>query len=431
MSFPDVIIVGAGISGITAASELTKAGLDVVVMEGRNRVGGRLFTDRKSGSKPYELGCSWFHESLDNPLLQLALDNNIEVAYDDNTAVYDLNGPVDPNLQLGQVMGDFNAFARLNNADNGQTSLKSLAEAFIKSHPMLNDAQKRALPDFLRFMSMGKGLDWSEVSGEIALGGGNGRDLVVLGGYDRIFDVIKGPVSDQKILLGTAVDLIDDSDPDYVSVKTVSGDVYRTSYVVVTAPIGVLKSGRISFKPELSQNLNQAIQAMPVAEVGKVYLEFDEVFWPEDTDKIIFTANQDGYPLFFVNWYLYNGEKKYPGLLVLMGYPLARKLEGNKDSAFEYLKPALEALRTDKLRAIPQPTKVTVSQWTVDEFSNGSYSTFAVGHDRARAVAAFEKGASSRVMFAGEHTILRGGTFAHGAYRSGLRAANKVLHEHN
>jgi polyamine oxidase len=169
-----------------------------------------------------------------------------------------------------------------------------------------------------------------------------------------------------------------------------------------------------------------------VAEVGKIYFEFDELFWSSDIDKAVFAGDPDAeeltpwsYPLVFSNWYLFDGEKKHPGFVILTPFPLTTKFEADASLAYDFFKPVLETLRTDKSKPVPKPIRVTSSKWSVDPFSRGSYSSYSIGNDRKTAVGAFEKGID-RIRFAGEHTTMRGATFVHGAYRSGIREAEHV-----
>lgn len=434
----EVVVIGAGMSGISAAADLAKAGKSVVVLEAKDRLGGRLFTDRESGSAPYEFGCSWIHESLDNPFYQLALDHGIDIKYDDGEVVaYDHNGPIAGSRQIAQAQGDFDAYVGLyyaRNPEASDVSLKDMVGRFLADHPGLSDDQRRTLPKVLRVPQLGNGIDWSQISTKGG-GGGKGRDLLVVGGYDRIYNVVKAPLSDDQILRNTAVVSVDSSATDKVVVKTADGAVYNAKYVVCSVPLGVLKNGDIEFTPKLADDIQRGMADAYMTEVGKVYFEFPETFWPTSTDKFIMTGdpgvNEDetnpfSYPLVISNWYRYNGEKKHPGLCLLMPPPLMRRFEADCSDAFAFFKPVFESLRTDKSRAVPDAVKTTSSKWTVDKYSRGSYANFAVGKSRPPAVEAFVRG-QDRVRFAGEHTILNGATFVHGAYRSGKREAEYIL----
>ncbi len=89
-----VIVIGAGISGAAAAKTLTEKGFNVTVVEGRNRVGGRIYTDYKTLSAQTEVGAHWIHGTKGNPISKLVKESQVEVKKTnyDNDELYDSNG---------------------------------------------------------------------------------------------------------------------------------------------------------------------------------------------------------------------------------------------------------------------------------------------------------------------------------------------------
>jgi monoamine oxidase len=81
----EVIVVGAGIAGLAAARDLSIDGYDVLVLEARNRIGGRIWTSRDLGV-PADLGASWIHGFEDNPISRLAKRHGIEILRTDISA---------------------------------------------------------------------------------------------------------------------------------------------------------------------------------------------------------------------------------------------------------------------------------------------------------------------------------------------------------
>jgi polyamine oxidase len=91
---PTVIIIGAGLSGSSAANALVAKGYKVTIVEARNRVGGRTWTDRKSLSKPVDLGAGWIHEADENPITDLCKKYKIAITPTDyeNAVLYGKDG---------------------------------------------------------------------------------------------------------------------------------------------------------------------------------------------------------------------------------------------------------------------------------------------------------------------------------------------------
>lgn len=429
----DVVIVGAGMAGIKAAADLSDAGLSVAVLEGRDRLGGRLYTDRKSGSAPYELGCSWFHQSLDNPLFKIALKEKLPISpeYDDiPPALYDNNGPLDGTKKIGQAAGDFGDFAGLYFKDHPEVSdlpLSETLEIFKTEHPMLSDAQKKDVERIVGIATLPNGAVASDVSTKYAAQPGLGRDVLPVGGYDVVYNYVAKPVKKDSIFLNTAVKSITKKDSQIVT-EAEDGRKFISQYVVVTAPIGVLQHKDITFQPELPSKLTTAIDNLGIAKLGKVYIEFDEVFWPTDVAKFVFVGDIGGKytPVVVSNWYLFNGASKHPGLFLIVPSTIVDQIEAYPSFAPSLLAPVLESIQTDKSKPFPQHTKVTVSTWNSDRFTKGAISRASIGHDPVDSIVQFEKGADA-IRFAGEHTIVDGFTFVHGAWRSGAREAKYIL----
>lgn len=430
----DVVIVGAGVAGIKAAADLAQAGFSIAVLEGRDRLGGRLYTDRTSGSKLYELGCSWFHQSLDNPLLKLALDENLDIKpqYDDNgPGLYDVNGPLDGSKKLGQAATDFGDFASLyfkSHPEITDLSLKEIIDIFTSEHRLLTEAQKAEVKRILQIPTLPNGSDASDVSAKFNALPALGRDILPVGGYDLIYEYIKKPVSQNDIYLNSTVISITKENNNTVTTTTENGDKYTSKYVIVTVPIGVLKATAINFLPALPPALTSAIDNLGISKLGKVYFEFENVFWPENLDKFVYVGDIQGKyaPALISNWYLFNGEKKHPGLFALVSGELISKIEANPDGAFDLLKPILEAIRVDKTVSVPTPTRIKTTNWNSDRFTLGAISRAKIGTDPAGPIAAFANGFDN-VRFAGEHTIVEGFTFVHGAWRSGAREAKYII----
>lgn len=129
------------------------------------------------------------------------------------------------------------------------------------------------------------------------------------------------------------------------------------------------------------------------------------------------------YPILVVNYaHIHPGAKS---LVILMQSPVTDYLEANPEIAWDFMRPMLERI---KVRPIQNPLNVIVSDWTQNPFARGSYSTVHSGDDPLAQVEELSGesdaglGENSTIRFAGEHTILDGMGYVHGAYNSGTRA---------
>ena len=92
-----VVVIGAGMSGIKAAHKLLDAGFEVQVLEGRDRIGGRTYSNKSMGGTPLDVGASWIHGIEGNPIHDLATQLNVPLfEWDyDNQVIYDHQGNID------------------------------------------------------------------------------------------------------------------------------------------------------------------------------------------------------------------------------------------------------------------------------------------------------------------------------------------------
>ncbi|KAA8908810.1 hypothetical protein TRICI_004738 [Trichomonascus ciferrii] len=435
-----VTIIGAGMSGIKAAVDLTNAGVDVVVLEGRDRLGGRLKTVRTSDGGCYDLGASWLHDSIINDVFNYAVEIGTDLYYDDSGyAWYCKDGEILPTEKSHRVFAETLQKAALVYSNSGlpDVTLKEFASSFVESKPLITDSNREIAPQMVRFMELWHGIPWNVMSTKFGLENHVGRDAFVRGGYDSVFKSVLGQANKSKleIRLNTEVTKIIRRPSGTVEVKTLNGDTFESDYAVVTIPLGVLKGEYTKlFEPALPPQLSHTIDMTGFAALGKVVLEFESVFWRTDLDRFVVLAdkNVDEYkagpfaaPLFFVNGYLVFGR---PVLISLMAPPTTQYLEKNLHKVMEIYRPALGQLRVDKSKPLPRVTGQYVTEWTQDKFARGSYSACMSGTTFEGSEIPFVEGAGN-VRFAGEHTTADGAGCVHGAFVSGRREAARIIKE--
>ena len=410
-----VVIVGAGIAGLAAAAELKAGGFrDVVILEARDRIGGRIWTGSLSGGIPVDLGASWIHGVKDNPITEIARDNNIEVRRTNyrNEAVHARDGG-----QLPLSGGDIpDGFWRLAGRHPG-ASLQAAYDEYLKTRDF-SDAEKRYLAYLLNTtIEHDYAADISDLSLESVEGGSafGGHDVVFPGGYRQIIDTL---ADNQDILLGHAVTGIDYAGTPIV-VTTARGATFEADRVIVTAPLGVLKKGLVSFSPALPPRKQKAIDSLEMGVLNKTCLLFDDVFWDRDIEFIGYVGTTKGRWAETLNLYPYTGQ---PILMMFNAASYGTQVE--RLSNQEIVAQATTTL-ADMYGTVPKPQDALITRWRSDPWAYGSYSYVPVG-------AAFQQYAdlgtpvNNRLFFAGEATHDEYPSTVHGAFLSGLRAARQL-----
>jgi len=239
-----VIVIGAGIAGIAAAVDLQAAGLDVVVLEARNRIGGRIWTDRRWGF-PLDLGASWIHGSAPaNPIWRLRNElglRSVPTDWDD-LVVYDVDGKQVTASQSATDAARYrSAYRKARRWGNRQESDNSLQDGmdFAVRERTMSPYDQRALDFHLNFeVEQDYGGDAADLSNwwydqDSWLGGR--QDSYMVDGYSELVDTL---ADDLDIRLHTVVSAVTFGNFG-VRVTTNQG-TEQAAYAVMTVPLGVL-----------------------------------------------------------------------------------------------------------------------------------------------------------------------------------------------
>lgn len=407
----DALVIGAGLAGLAAAQALRAEGLQTLTLEARDRIGGRVYTDR-SRATPVDIGASWVHGDVGNPIAGLLRERGAILRRTDfdRVAIYRDGKKIGDRKSLD----DFYRFLARRKEDIDDESLQQTLDLYLRRkrlegnqdfllrHLVATDIETEIGAE-LSALS----LEWFEEDEEF-----KGGDFFVASGYDALLEPLSHGLD---IRLRSPVRAIADTGEDVV-VSTDSAE-FQADAAVVTLPLGVLKSGAIRFSPELSKTKRRALKALRMGNLHKTLLEFDDAFW--DDAQTIVIARGDKYWRELIN---VTKEIGRPALVALHCGAAASRL--HRMSKEEIGARAFEALRGAFPNAAP-PLAVTTSAWEDDPFSLGSYSFTPVGASLDMYVELARP--QGRLYFAGEHTCRDYPATTHGAYLSGQRAARALL----
>eukprot|EP01118_Nematostelium_gracile_P015022 TRINITY_DN594_c0_g1_i1.p1 TRINITY_DN594_c0_g1~~TRINITY_DN594_c0_g1_i1.p1 ORF type:complete len:424 (-),score=113.10 TRINITY_DN594_c0_g1_i1:52-1323(-) len=409
-----VIIVGAGISGLSAARVLKNAGAEILVIEGRDRVGGRVFSDPESGC---DLGASWIHGAENNPITKLAKENSIELIETKKTRqLFAENEAMVKKYQELHKRFEEIYPAVLHDPNIDQTiSVQDLVRSKAVEWGF-DEMEKEIWEWFIDILFLYDGGPASVASVSEYMKSFLGeRDLFIDGGYSRIVSLLAKDLKDD-IKLNREVTRIAQTK----NGVTVSGDhfAYNADYVIVTVSVGVLKGNSIQFQPELTPEKKKAIQEIQMGYVNKIAFWFPEQFWEPELGFFAYPKENRRVAMMSQSYVTHK-----PIVTIWAQGQNAKDIEGKTPEELEEIyQPYFKAMFGD--RAV-SPKKIMASNWVSDKFSKGSYSYAPPGVDHTqRDILAQNQG---RYYFAGE-ALHRGhyGT-VHAAYLTGIRAAQAIL----
>jgi monoamine oxidase len=427
-----VIVIGAGISGLVAAQRLASQGVDVLILEAQNRIGGRVKTNREF-SVPLELGANWLHGGAGNPLKKQFADLNIETkTYDATKFAYihpdrgELH-PLSNGIWLEKHLSRSLTFsAAISMTTHRHASVRDTFELAQKLFKKLAKEDRKILFNLLeRYLEiyMASPLEKASIKefttesntnpqGEIIPIG----ERMILGGADGFIQHLAQGLQIQTNQKVKKVDYQSES----VVVTTVDDAIFEADAVIMTASLGVLKQGFIEFSPVLPSSKQSAIDQLYMGTINKIALEFPTSYWIPDQEFVSSHQQSESCPGFYIN---VNRYKSSPILLGLYGGKNAREVEKLSDE--ELAKEAVQSLKENFKFSIPTPTRVARTRWASDPFTFGSYSGLGIGNtDQMRLE--LQKPVANKIFFAGEATDLTDYGSLHAAYWSGERVSQEV-----
>jgi monoamine oxidase len=411
MSHYDIAVIGAGAAGLAAGLTLQRSGKSFIVLEARDRIGGRAFTDTATLGLPFDCGAHWLHAAAQNPFTAIAdrlgLAYNAKISWADSV-MYAGGGHVPQVLEaeaddyLGAVLDRIAAaggagldrpFSDYLESGNRWNPLTRLVIGQITSH----DPEDCSTLDSARY-------------------DGDGGDFPVEGGYGAL---VARHATGLAVTLSAPVTQIDWSGPE-VKIGTPRGTISART-IILAVPVNVLIADGIRFTPALPEKLVQAFHDCPMGVSEKLAILLDR---PIEGMGHLYGDVIDLSDMAKPPFNLHVNPFGRPLLVSHMAGSRGRELESLSDSDLMAL--ALEALVEAFGPSIrKRVVRMLRTHWASDPYALGGYSHARPGRAGSRLM--FSDPVGDRIVLAGEHCSIKYYSTVHGAHLSGIAAAEKAL----
>jgi monoamine oxidase len=429
----EVLIIGAGISGLEAARLLRQNGIKTMILEARNRTGGRIWSVPSKTGHMLDLGAAWIHGIrgsipsglLTNPLWDLIQEakihtrgteaKDIHVFYPANDSISDIGSWFDEymdfvreNARISSTNVSFGYYANIFSEKKNFTEKQRYAfYSYLHNAIESNEATE------LDTISAKGFLDVTSVHyGE--------EHIFYETGFMALTNYLAKDIEDIRFeQVVTKINYYEE----LVEVSTRDGQVYRAEFVLITVPLGVLKSEQINFSPQLPSWKLNAIHRLGFGIFEKVILLWDQAWWNSTNFYFMRISSE---PADFGYWVNVNKWNDQPAIICFFSGQAAfrLKLNDNQDEIVEKVRQTLQQMFPDIV--VPVPVDSYVTHWNQDPFSYGSYSYVSV-NQKYEDPSYLAEPIGNRLLFAGEATSTDSYGYAHGALLSARREVTRLL----
>jgi monoamine oxidase len=438
----DVIVIGAGIAGLAAAKTLKNAGNKVVVLEASDHYGGRIQTIDMDGYKA-DFGASWIHGINGNPLYSLANQNGIvtKPTHYDPSYIFDIDGEDITEAEWAEVENLLEQLVDLA-YENPNISLRQLLD-MMEPNLNISEKMKRVFFGGVRSeIEIPYAVDAPDISAKALTTNDSfsGNDVIFPDGMASLTDILAEGIEIHYNSFVTKISYTNDKISVYTK-NTVdidearscnachSGqnasmlqhdDVFTTDKVVVALPLGMLKNNNVVFEPTLTSEKLSAINSLGIGTMNKVFLKFNQNFWYEDAYFFEYLKEEYSNEIEF-----FSPSPTGTGniLVAVFAGQQARSIENMEDA--DLLNLVMGDLKGMFGDNIPEPVSWQKTSWHTNPLSLGAYPHLKPGSDLS-ACEVIAKPIDDKVFFAGDATSKDYMATAHGAYISGVHAANRI-----
>lgn len=414
----DVLVIGAGMAGITAARELVRSGHSVALLEARDRIGGRVFTQDDFCDGPVEGGAEFVHGRTAATLKEveeagLTLRGSPQM----RRTAFNLGGAT-RWLPLICLHPETWACAGMRRA------IKRSEPPDLSVREFIDKAGYRGRARMLTEMTFLQHLPGSvDDVGVLGLLDDGVMDLQmrynnrIVEGYSSL---PRSLAKDLDIRLGSEVRKVAWGG-DRALVEQRDGRQIEARAVISTLPVGVLKSGAVRFEPELPESKRWALAHIEMGPILKILLHFEDRFWPRWTEMIACATGPIN-----LYWTVFRSTTGRPA--VLSAYCIGPRAAALSNVSEEE---AIEIVMADLQRLYPKSapkralTNYRIINWAKDPFARGGYTYLRPGARGARA--SLRAADTGTLFWAGAGTESQPvSELVETAYLSGLRVAGEV-----
>ena len=423
----EVLVVGAGMAGLSAACALQQAGLSVIVIEARDRIGGRMWTDRSVPGLTADLGAQWLTHMEVSPLVDMAASSGIELDKCDlfSQTYYDLNRARMDACEQQAMSLAFSDFTAKAFGVHEAVIARGLPDVSVKdAMDVVRATSTPPLPDLVitnlirQLYETGINDSYERFSFDNItelVEAQTFSDALIPNGYDQFVKLLARGLDVRLKHVVEAVQYTDHG----VSVVTNKG-TFSGRKAVITLPHAVLKSGMVAFEPGLPEEKQDAINRLATGLTDKFFFKFPRVFWDTEPDFIVRFSDD----LRWQDWLNVAKYFKAPILVAFNTGPHARMLEEATDS--EVVSAGMDALSTIYGSGLPEPEGMVRSKWGQETFSRGAISYLPPNVTTVER-ATLQRPVNGVLFFAGEATSINFATLVLGAYETGQLAASQIL----
>ncbi|PWN34912.1 amine oxidase [Meira miltonrushii] len=482
-----VIIIGAGIAGLSCARRLAqRSGIEVLILEGRDRIGGRIHTwdlkdnktynpkEAQKASFPIDLGASFIHGVSEGHPVK-ALEK--EVGFTTFDSEEDESALIFYDRQSGKKLQGEKA-EKVAFFSQGPLPKENLWSALLtrKDDPVYGELWEQLESEEEREMVMTMSKLWTGWTGALhwdlslrwwgAENDFHGGNEVVLPGYQTLiqWSADKATFKGAKVELNKVVEKVQRLRNNKILVEVQDGTKYYADYLISSLPLGVMQNSPPAFEPDLPEGLKQSISNLGMGLLNKIVLRYETAWWrelsppsffcilptqiakrdqgyrwkgeqiPKTVEEAKYLVENEG--IFAQNYDIIN---QSPILKIFLGPPIAHAVELlDDDWIIKTIHDRLikSMLPNDEQASISPPASAQVTRWNKDTFSRGSYSYIPAANESPQFPGGsrqdMEVAATSiwdgTLGFCGEHTSADCYASVHGALLSGEREADRILH---